>query len=221
MGGAASATASVLLAPEAISCAALLYVSANCGVMWASYTGNRLPAVLEKDSEGQRSLVTRTAIAPIRWASRAIQATILNLIKETPYDLVSPSGTTPVYVGRFPRSLEELPADVGLVLDLTTEFEADPDIVVSKDYYSVQCLDEILPSAAHLGPALEKIVKCETGIYVHCAYGHGRSSVSAALVLALRGDFATWREAFAYIKTVRPRVNFNAKQSKIADEIHV
>ncbi len=55
-------------------------------------------------------------------------------------------------------------------------------------------------------------------MYIHCANGHGRSTSLAALVLVYRGEFRTWREAFAHIQQHRRLAKIHSNQELVMDE---
>ncbi|KAF5949065.1 hypothetical protein HYC85_015022 [Camellia sinensis] len=55
-------------------------------------------------------------------------------------------------------------------------------------------------------------------IFIHCAYGHGRSvAVTCALLVAL-GVADDWKNAEKLIKEKRPHINMNALHRKALDE---
>lgn len=72
----------------------------------------------------------------------------------------------------------------------------------------------------HAMVALAKEVATWKGdVYVHCANGHGRSASLAAMVMVLRGEADSWREAFRLMRLSRPLVHIQPPQEAILDEV--
>ena len=75
-----------------------------------------------------------------------------------------------------------------------------------------------LPAPAlHPPPLNVQIATWRHSVYIHCANGHGRSTSLAALVLVYRGQFRTWREAFAHIQRSRLLAKIHVNQEKVMD----
>ena len=51
-------------------------------------------------------------------------------------------------------------------------------------------------------------------VYVHCAHGHGRSTVVLCAALVASGYAETFQEAFDEVKALRPRVKLNYRQRR-------
>lgn len=51
-------------------------------------------------------------------------------------------------------------------------------------------------------------------VYVHCAHGHGRSTVVLCAALVASGHANTFQEAFDAVKALRPRVKLNHRQRR-------
>ena len=79
-------------------------------------------------------------------------------------------------------------------------------------------------SCMHLGPDVQLI---EDGVkwlleqraegrpvYVHCAHGHGRSTVVLCAALVAAGHANNFGEAFQEVKALRPRVKLNYRQRR-------
>ena len=116
-----------------------------------------------------------------------------------------------LYVGRRPLWKRELPADVTLIVDLTSEFPGlRPEGV---DYICVPTLDGSAPTdVAAVRELVEKIRAHEGAVYVHCAAGHGRSVAIVASVLVAEGRASSMEEAVALIRRVRPAVGLSRSQ---------
>ncbi len=51
-------------------------------------------------------------------------------------------------------------------------------------------------------------------VYVHCAHGHGRSTVVLCAALVAAGHANSFVEAFQEVQQLRPRVKLNHRQRK-------
>ena len=51
-------------------------------------------------------------------------------------------------------------------------------------------------------------------VYVHCAHGHGRSTVVLCAALVAAGHANSFEEAFQEVRALRPRVKLNFRQRK-------
>lgn len=74
------------------------------------------------------------------------------------------------------------------------------------------------------GPAVERVEEgvewllqqraAGRPVYVHCAHGHGRSTVVLCAALVASGHADTFQEAFDDVKALRPRVKLNYRQRR-------
>lgn len=51
-------------------------------------------------------------------------------------------------------------------------------------------------------------------VYVHCAHGHGRSTVVLCAALVASGHANSFEEAFQEVRQLRPRVKLNYRQRR-------
>lgn len=148
------------------------------------------------------------------WLARHLIS--LPLVGERPYDAVAEG----LYVGRWPiRFPSEFPAHCPNVVDLTAELPAREDVIRGRRYACVPALDCTMPLPGALIAAAATVGSWPGGVYVHCANGHGRSACFAALLMVLRGDCASWRDAVAQMKTVRPLVSVHGTQAALMDDV--
>jgi protein-tyrosine phosphatase len=134
--------------------------------------------------------------------------------REPVYDEVAPG----IYVGRWPRRAG-LPEGVTMVVDLTSELNAAPCIRSAPEaYVCLPTLDGSAPSGAALHALLERIAEHDGPVYVHCAAGHGRSAMFAAMLLVSRGHAADVAAAVAMMKRSRPKVRLVPTQARRATE---
>lgn len=217
---AVGAMAAVAFAAPPAAVALSLYCAGSCGAMVYGYfvsSSSDVPACLQKAPDGHRTLPARLALLPARLASRGIQFAQVLYTSEPAWTLVSPG----VYVGRQPWSKADLPSDVTIVLDLTTEFEPAAEVQAAvSQYITLPAMDGTLPPADVLEPVLRDVAsRRDAVVYVHCAYGHGRSAVCAALIAFMRLEYPDWRTAMCAFRKLRPRVNFNQTQAQVADAV--
>ena len=124
-------------------------------------------------------------------------------------------------MGRRPRHARDLPPNVDVVIDLTSEMYDDPSITARGRgmYRCIPCLDGRLPAAHFVVGTLETLVDPKLSVFVHCSYGHSRSAAFAALLLQHRGDFGTWRAAFLHIKQLRPCMQMSRRAAAACSRI--
>jgi len=152
-----------------------------------------------------------------QWATWFVRHTVsIPVGGERPYDLVAPG----IYVGRWPlRFPSEFPRRCPNVVDLTSEFPARADVLAGRRYACVPSLDCTMPEPGPLIAVAAEVATWRGDVYVHCANGHGRSACFAALLMLQRGDSASWREALAAMKQVRPYVGVHGPQAALMDVV--
>lgn len=125
----------------------------------------------------------------------------------------------PFYLGRRAAD-DEVPDDVDLVVDMTTEFDALPPGAENRAYWCLPTLDGSVPSSSAFMDLAQRVADWKgRGVYVHCAAGHGRSATLLAAVLLLRGEAATLREAIRLIKSQRPLAGPNRRQRAFLERL--
>jgi protein-tyrosine phosphatase len=120
-----------------------------------------------------------------------------------------------LYLGRRVQHWE-LPARVGLVLDMTAEFVEPPELRSGRLYVCVPALDASVPTPEALASAISDVVQYQGNVYVHCAAGHGRSAMAMAVLLVARGLAGNIEDAIALMQQNRPRVRLRTTQRKVA-----
>jgi protein-tyrosine phosphatase len=117
-------------------------------------------------------------------------------------------------LGRRPFA-HELPAEVSLVVDLTSEFAEPREVRVRARYLCRPVLDTGAPDE-HTLLALVSEVLAEPGpVYLHCANGHGRSSTVAAAILLARGHSPDVHGAEQHLRRTRPGVKLHPEQREV------
>lgn len=98
------------------------------------------------------------------------------------------------------------------VLDLAAEF---PATRTTTGYRSLPVLDAMPPTGEQLRSAVEWINEGLTAgpVYVHCAFGHGRSACVVIAWLLAAGEVTTVEEGERRLKTLRPGVRLTRAQA--------
>lgn len=187
---------------------ALLWPASSVVVVSAAYLRER-PAALGKRADGTLAPSALLLLAPylvltfcIWWIERALS-------REDAADEVAPG----LWVGRRPLA-SELPAEVGIVVDLTAELPEPAAVRRRAGYLCLPVLDGAAPAADALRGLVERL-RDERGILLHCASGHGRSATVAAALMLDRGLARDVDEAEAAMRARRPGIRLNAVQREL------
>lgn len=110
----------------------------------------------------------------------------------------------------------ELPQNITHVLDLTCEFPASLPRREGINYLSFPVLDAMVPSGKELADLTKLLRGLPTDgvLYVHCANGHGRTGLTAAMLVMLRESAFDAQAAFAQVKARRNGVGLSAAQKR-------
>ena len=129
------------------------------------------------------------------------------LSREPPHNELSGG----VFIGR--RLLRrELPPDVDVVVDLTCEFAEPRGIRNVRCYISCPILDASSIDSQTLIDLVHDLASTQGGMFIHCAQGHGRTGLVAALFLIRTKQAVSVDDALAAVKSVRPLVSLNRQQ---------
>ena len=129
------------------------------------------------------------------------------------HDEVAPG----LWIGRR-TGAGQLPDRVGLVVDLTCEFQERKDVRVRDGGGGFLCLPTLeyhVPDVDAFRELVRQVARTEGGVYIHCAQGYGRSAMLAAAVLIERGLAADLDEAERILKRSRPRVRLGPRQREL------
>jgi protein-tyrosine phosphatase len=168
----------------------------------------RAPRALGKRPDGTLAWWAWLAWAPLFAYMRLLHEAARRLTDEPVANEVAPG----VWVGRRPQ-LSELPPGVGLVVDLCAELPAAPAVATAQGYLCIPTLDSTSPPAAAIARAVDAMLAANGAVFVHCAFGHGRSATLAAALLVRRGD-ATLDDVERKLRAVRPRIGLNDLQRR-------
>jgi protein-tyrosine phosphatase len=192
----------VLLAWPALACA---QVSAGyCGLG---------PRCLGKRADGTLSPLLAAIGLPYLALTWALWHGLRRIKRERPFDELLPN----VWIGR--RLLpSEFPAGIEVVVDLTCEF-AEPLSVRSVPLYlSFPILDAAPAKPTELASLAVRLAAINTPMYIHCAEGHGRTGMVAALLLLARRSAASPEQALDLVQSKRPGVRVSRAQRRVLSE---
>lgn len=182
----------------------LVWIAISFFTLSAGYAGIG-PKIFCKRPDGTIPLWAKIIHLPFLIYSAIIWYCMLILSRENPFDKVGDN----LILGR--RLLaNELPPNIVNYVDLTAEFEDPLDIRQSTNYISLPILDASVPSPQGLISALSRLRSGNT--YVHCAQGHGRTSLFALALLSTQGSVRSFEDGFSLLKEVRPGIGLNNAQ---------
>ncbi|NJM86409.1 MAG: hypothetical protein HC847_03530 [Hydrococcus sp. RU_2_2] len=111
----------------------------------------------------------------------------------------------------------EIPDNISLIVDLTTEFIEPQDVIVGKTYICIPTLDAFGPGDEQFSKIVEKICSWEGNVYLHCALGRGRSATVAAGILLAKGIVDDIDRAKTLLQSIRPGVDFSSSQRQLLE----
>jgi hypothetical protein len=116
-----------------------------------------------------------------------------------------------VSIGRRPVRTCDIPPGTEVCVDLAAEFPASrAELKSGGRYVSFPILEASYRSCDDLNACIDALP--ESGIYIHCAQGHGRTGFFSCALLLRRGKVKTLPEALALLATVRPGVKLRKAQ---------
>ena len=165
------------------------------------------PRVFGKRSDGSMAFASVVILLPYLLYLWVVWHIVRLISREPAYDTLADD----VLIGRRLLS-SEFPVGTQTVVDLTSEFPEPLALRSVSNYIAAPMLDAASLPAQSLVDLACQIATAETPVYIHCAQGHGRTGLIAALVLLARGDADTPDEAIEMIQSTRPLVGLNGVQ---------
>ncbi|KAL1817323.1 hypothetical protein DCAR_0521751 [Daucus carota subsp. sativus] len=182
----------------------------------ASHPSINLPLLLGKSSDGTFPIWSQIMFSPYLYFVRFFSALRRLTSGEPPYSEVCDG----LFVGGWPSSLEKLPPGNPAIIDCTCELPRKKE-VSGLAYLCVPVWDTRAPQPAEIESAVRWACRKRSQnipIFVHCAYGHGRSvAVMCALLVAL-GLAEDWKNAEKMIRERRPYIRMNSLHRNALDE---
>nr|CAD1817880.1 unnamed protein product [Ananas comosus var. bracteatus] len=182
----------------------------------ASHPAVNLPLLLGKSSDGSFPFWSMLLFSPYLIFVR-IFVPLRRLKRREPLYTEISEG---LYVGGWPSSLEDLPPGNPAVIDCTCELPRS-SAVSGSAYLCIATWDTRAPQPSQIESAVRWACRkraLKKPVYVHCAFGHGRSvCVMCALLVAL-GLAEDWKAAEKMIEEKRPFIKMNALHRKSLEE---
>ncbi|XP_076920774.1 uncharacterized protein LOC143581991 [Bidens hawaiensis] len=184
-------------------------------VSLASHPSINLPMLLSKNPDGSFPIWSLIMFSPYLYFVRLFSAIRRLKSKEDPYSEVADG----LFVGGWPSSNEKMPPGNPAVVDCTCEL---PRVLRNGNgYLCVPTWDTRAPDPGAIESAVKWACRKRSQnvpVFVHCAYGHGRSvAVTCALLVEL-GVVDDWKNAEKLIKDKRPYIRMNALHRKALEE---
>ncbi|KAL3646532.1 hypothetical protein CASFOL_011712 [Castilleja foliolosa] len=182
----------------------------------ASHPSINLPLLLGKGSDGKFPIWSLILFSPYLYFVRAFSALRRLTSGEAPYTEVADG----LYVGGWPYSPEKLPPGSPAIIDCTCELprkNEHPGLA----YLCVPTWDTRAPQPAEIEMAVNWACRKraqKVPIFIHCAYGHGRSVAVMCALLVVLGLAEDWKSAEKIIKEKRPYIRMNALHRKALEE---
>ncbi|PIN14869.1 Phosphoprotein phosphatase [Handroanthus impetiginosus] len=177
-------------------------------VAMASHPAINLPMLLGKGSDGTFPIWSLIMFSPYLYFVRAFSALRRFTSGETPYTEICEG----LYVGGWPYSPDKMPPGNPAIIDCTCELPRKKELS-GHAYLCIPTWDTRAPQPSEIETAVNWACRKraqKSPIFIHCAYGHGRSvAVMCALLVAL-GLAEDWKNAEKMIKEKRPSIRLNA-----------
>ena len=204
------ATIAVLLMTSAISHGGWFYLlswpALSFGIVALGYL-HLGPRVYGKSQRGILSPINVLLLLPYLLYLWFVWYAIRLFKRESSFDQL----TENIFIGRRLLS-HELPDNIDHVIDLTCEF-TEPKSLRSTSYHSFQILDGFVPPPHQLRCWASQAADLSGNIYIHCAEGHGRTGLFAAVLLLQLGHSQSPEAALQFIKSKRPLVRLGSQQT--------
>jgi len=177
------------------------WTALSCALAARAYAGNR-PDLYGK-REGRLRAWRLIPLLPFLVAFW-IGCRLIRQVRHLPdLDRVAPG----LYVGGRIRP-SELPPDVQLIVDLTSEYSEPRDLRRHPGYRCLPLLDgHVPPDEGALLALLEEMAATPGAVFVHCESGVGRAPTLAALLMIRRGVVPDAASAIELLAKQRPGIH--------------
>lgn len=191
----------------------LCWPAVSFGIVSIAYLTND-PRWFGKRKDGSRHWLATAVLLPYLIYVRSVWLLQISFSREPAINYVN----TSLAVSR--RLLApEVPADVDVVCDLTCEF-VDPKPLRTKPGYNCHpVLDAGACSASEPIDLARKFPPSNDELLlIHCANGHGRTGMFAAVWLLTHGLATTVDDAITMLRNVRPGIGLRFRQRRLVVE---
>lgn len=164
------------------------------------------PALFGKRPDGRIAWPNRLLLLPYGLLTHAVWLLSARLSREPAWHRIDER----LIVGR--RLLPgEVPAGIDAVLDLTCELP-ETQRLRGPHYTCLPMLDASVIDVALIASAVGCAAARPGTLFIHCAQGHGRTGLIAALVLAARTPGLTPTASLARLVAIRPGIGLSRSQ---------
>ncbi|KAG0487995.1 hypothetical protein HPP92_006806 [Vanilla planifolia] len=185
-------------------------------VALASHPLINLPVILGKSSDGSFPLWSTLLFGPFLFFVRAFVFLRRMKIGEPLFNEISDG----LFVGGWPTSLEHLPPGDPAIIDCTCELPRS-SALSNNAYLCIPTWDTRAPEPFQIESAVRWACKkrdLKKSVYIHCAYGHGRSVCVMCALLVTLGLAEDWKAAEKMIREKRPSISMNNLHRKSLEE---
>ncbi|XP_021761316.1 uncharacterized protein LOC110726167 [Chenopodium quinoa] len=209
----------VLMKSNGFTILAIPFLYASLVFLLVSIASNphiNLPMLLGKNTDGSFPIWSIVMFGPFLFFVRLFSMVRRLLSHEEPFTEICEG----VYVGGWPCSLDKFPPKNPAVIDCTCEFPRNSEFTRS-GYLCIPTWDTRSPQPSEIESAVKWACRKRAlgvPVFIHCAYGHGRSvAVMCALLVAL-GAVENWKDAEKMIQERRPYIRMNSLHRKALEE---
>ncbi|KAL6640804.1 hypothetical protein ACP70R_021927 [Stipagrostis hirtigluma subsp. patula] len=181
----------------------------------ASHTAINVPWILGKNSVGRFPVWSFVLFGPFLMLARTYAMVKRFMRKEAVYDKIADG----LYLGGWPFLLKHLPPGGPSVIDCTCELPRS-SFVPKDEYLCLATWDTRAPALHQIEHAARwACEKRSEGkpVYVHCAFGHGRSACVMCAILVALGIAENWKDAENIIRE-RRKIKMNALHRRTLEE---
>ncbi|KAG0485666.1 hypothetical protein HPP92_009745 [Vanilla planifolia] len=182
----------------------------------ASHPAVNYPLIFGKGYNGHFPLWSKILFFPFLFLVR-LYVFIRRLKSSEPiYNEISEG----LYVGGWPSLKPHLPPGDPAVIDCTCELPRS-SVVSENAYLCLPTWDTRSPHVSQIETAVRWACKMrdqKKPIYVHCAFGHGRSVCVMCAILVSFGVAEDWKAAEKIVREKRPKIRMNALHRKHLEE---
>ncbi|BBM85798.1 dual specificity protein phosphatase family protein [Candidatus Uabimicrobium amorphum] len=189
----------------------LLWPAASFALVGISYLTTTTKCFGKKEN-GHLHWISQFILLPYLVCLWSLWHIIRFFQKENPYDTLN----NQITIGRR-LFFREMPSDTQVVVDLTCEFNEDKRIVANYEYKCFPILDCCPTQQQPLIDFIKDLALCDKKIYIHCAQGHGRTSMITCVLLVFQEKVSSPQQAMEQIQQKRPRANMTRRQWQLVE----
>lgn len=196
-----------------ILCVGLLWCTLAVGVVAYAYKMNDC-TIFGKTDGGRLSPSAVFVLLPYLAVHRLRHFFVTVVSRENRADLLLPG----IYMGSRPASASSMPQSVTVCVDLSAEFPEHRSVSVNSRirYISFPILEASVRKIDDLLSCIDALP--ESGIYIHCSQGHGRTGFFCAALLLRRGLTADVSGAESFLQSRRPALRLRKGQRKFLED---